>query len=165
MVRFPSLFRRTAALISRLRPQSRLRRAILRRAVVSGWATFDRRDFEVNFLYFAPDAEFEFPPAMQTLGVDESYRGHEGRLEALNKIFEVWGSKLEPIYMLDMGERVLNLGVWHTQAHASEVQLDQEFAQLVTLRDGLAARDQNFFSWEEGLRAAGLDPAALNLSR
>jgi len=41
----------------------------LQRAVDSGWASFDRRDFELNFLYFAPDAEFEFPPAMQTLGV------------------------------------------------------------------------------------------------
>ena len=163
MVRFPSLFRRAAALMSRLGPQSRLRQAILRRAVVSGWATFDRRDFEVNFLYFTPDAAFEFPSGMQTLGIDESYRGHDGRLEALNKIFEVWGSELEPLYMLDLGERILNLGLWHVQGRASEVQLDQEIAQLVTLRDGLAIRDQTFFSWEEGLRAAGLDPDAIAL--
>jgi len=34
---------------------------------------------------------------------------------------------------------------------------------LVTLRDGLVIRDQNFFSWEEGLVAAGLEPDAIAL--
>ena len=165
MVRFPALFRLTAAVMHRLEPGSRMRRILLRRAVLSGWATFDRRDFEVNFLYFTPDAEFEFPSGMQTLGLEASYRGHEGRLEALNRIFEVWGSELDPAYMLDMGERVLNLGIWHTQGRGSEVKLEQEIAQLITVRAGLATRDQTFFSWEEGLRAAGLDPDAMALPR
>jgi len=165
MVRFPTLFRRLAALVFRLSPHSRLRRVFLRRAVLSGWASFDRRDFEVNFLYFTPDAEFEFPSGMQTLGLGDLYPGHEGRLDALNRIFEVWGSHLEPTYMLDMGARVLNLGIWHTRGRASDVQLEQEIAQLVTVRAGLAMRDQTFFSWEEGLRAAGLDPAAISLPR
>jgi hypothetical protein len=69
---------------------------LLRRAVDSGWTSFDRRDFELDFLYFAPDTEFEFPPAMQALGIPASFRGHEGRIEGMNKIFEVWGSELEP---------------------------------------------------------------------
>jgi ketosteroid isomerase-like protein len=159
IVRFPSLYRRLAALVFRLlSPRSRLRRALLRRTVLSGWSSFDRRDFELNFIYFAPDAEFEFPSGMQTLGLADSFRGHEGRREALNKLFEVWGSELEPAYMLDLGDRVLNLGSWRTQARASGAQLEQEIAQLVTVRDGLIARDQTFFSWEDGLHAAGLDP-------
>jgi ketosteroid isomerase-like protein len=163
-VRFPSLYRRLAALVFRLlSPGSRLRRALARRVVLSGWASFDRRDFELNFLFFAPDAEFEFPPGMQTLGVAGSFRGHEGRMEALEKIFEVWGSELEPAYVLDLGDRLLNLGFWHTQGRASGVPLEQELAQLATVRDGLVIRDQNFFSWEEGLRAAGLEPDAIAL--
>jgi hypothetical protein len=165
MVRFPAMFPRVAALVFRLSPRSRLRRTLLRRAFLSGWASFDRRDFEVNFLYFAPDAEFEFPLGMQTLGLGDSYRGHEGRIEALNKIIEVWGSELEPAYMLDLGDRLLNLGLWRAQARASAVLLEQEFAQLVTVRDGLVTRDQTFFSWDEGLRAAGLDPDAIALLR
>ena len=165
MVRFPRVFRRLSASVFRLSPQSRVRRLLLRRAVLSGWATFDRRDFEVNLLYFSPDAEFEFPTGMQTLGLDDSYRGHEGRVEALNKIFEVWGSELEPMYLLDLGDRVLNLGLWHAQGRASAVPLEQEIAQLVTMRGGLVTRDRTFFSWEEGLRAAGLDPDAIALPR
>jgi ketosteroid isomerase-like protein len=163
MILFPSLYRRLAPLSFRLSPRSRLRRILLRRAVDSGWTSFDRRDFELNFLYFAPDTQFEFPPAMQALGMPASFRGHEGRIEAMNKIFEVWGSELEPLYVLDLGDRVLNLGLWHTRGRTSGVPLDQELAQLVTLRDGFVIRDQTFWSWEEGLRAAGLEPGAISL--
>ena len=121
MVRFPGVFRRVAALVFQLSPRSRLRRAVLRRAFLSGWASFVRRDFEVNVLYFAADAEFEFPPGMQTLGLDDSFRGHEGRIEAIDKLFEVFGSELEPAYMLDLGDRLLTLGFVHARrAQASD---------------------------------------------
>ena len=99
---------------------------------------------------------------MQALGIPASFRGHEGRVEGMNKLFEVWGSELEPLYVLDLGDRLLNLGLWHIRGRASGVPLDEELAQLVTLRDGLVIRDQNFWSWEEGLRAAGLEPDAIS---
>jgi hypothetical protein len=164
-VRFPVVVRRLAAFVFRLSPRSRLRRVLLRRAFVSGWASFQRRDFELNCVFFAPDAVFEFPSGMQTLGLSGSYRGYAGRIEANNKLYEVWGSELEPAYMLDLGERLLNLGLWHTQARASGIPLDQELAQLVTLRDGLVVRDRTFLSWDEGLQAAGLDPDAITLPK
>ena len=164
MVRFPSLYRRVAPLGFRLNPRSRLRRMLLRRALESGWASFDRQDFELNFLFFAPDVEFEFPPAMQTLGIPASFRGHEGRIEGMRNIFEVWGSELEPVCLLDLGDgRVVNLGFWHMRGRASGVPLEQEFAQLVTVQRGLVIRDQTFTSWDEGLRAVGLDPDAIAL--
>jgi ketosteroid isomerase-like protein len=164
-VRFPSLYRRLAALLfRRLSPRSRLRRALLRRALLSGWSSFDRRDFEVNLLFFAPDAEFEFPSGWETLGEGDPFRGYEGRLEGLKKLAEVWGStELVPVHILDLGDHLLHLGSWRVQARASGVPLEQELAQLITLRDGLVIRDQNFFSWEEGLRAAGLEPDAVAL--
>ena len=45
-------------------------------------------------------------------------------------------------------------------ARTSGVPLEQEFAQLVTLREGLVTHDEVWFQWDEGLRAAGLDPDA-----
>src|SRR5919202_1563164 len=123
--------------------------SLLRRALDSGWASFDRRDLELNFLYFAPDCDFEFPYGMQTLGIPASFHGIEGRKEGINKLFEVWGSKLEPLYLLDLGDRLLNLGVWHIRGRASAVPLDQELAQLVTVRKGLVVRAQNLLSWKE----------------
>jgi ketosteroid isomerase-like protein len=166
IVRFPSAYRRLAALaFARLDPRSRLRRALLRRALLLGWASFDRGDFELNLVLFAPDAEFEFPSGLQTLGLGGSFRGHAGRIEALGKLVEVWGSsELEPAYMLDLRDCLLFLGFWRNRARASAVELEQEFAQLITVRDGLVTRDRAFFSWEEGLRAAGLDPEKLALA-
>ena len=59
---------------------------------------------------------------------------------------------------MDFGDRVLTLGEFHGKARASGVEMRQEFSQLVTLRRGLVARDQFFYSWEQGLLAAGLEP-------
>ena len=163
MVRFPSLYRRLVALASRLSPHSRLRRALVRRAQVSGWAAFNRRDFELMVVRFAPDIEFEFNPGMQTLGLEGVHRGHEGVLQALEKFAEVWDWELEPAYAVDLGDRGVGLGFVRSHARASGVRLEQEFAQLVTMRAGLITFDQAFFSWDEGLRALGLDPDAIAL--
>jgi hypothetical protein len=114
---------------------------------------------------FAPYAEFEFPSGMQTLGLGGPFRGHEGRIDAIEKMFEVWASELELAYIFDLGDRLLNLGFGLNRARASEVQLKGEAAQLVTLRDGLITRDQIFFSWKEGLRAAGFDPDAVSFPK
>jgi ketosteroid isomerase-like protein len=163
MVRFPSLYPRFAALIfGRLGPRSRLRRAVGWRAVLSGWASFDRRDFELNQMFFAPDVEFEYVGGMQTLGVGApAARGYAARSEAFGELLDVWASDLELAYLVDVGDRMLNLGFWRTRTHASGVPLEQEFAQLLTLRDGLVSREQYFFSWQEGFRAADLDSDAI----
>jgi ketosteroid isomerase-like protein len=166
MVRFPSLYRRLAALAQRrlLNPRSRLRRAILRRGNTSAWAAFNRRDFELMLVRYASDVEFEFDPGEQTLGLSGTFRGHEAMAEALGELIEGWGQfELEPAYILDLGDRVLALGFQHARGHASGVQLEQEVAQLVTVREGLVVRDVHFFTWEEGLGAAGLDPDTVAL--
>jgi ketosteroid isomerase-like protein len=82
----------------------------------------------------------------------------------LGELTEGWDQiELEPAYTLDLGDRVLALGFQHARGHASGVQFKQEVAQLVTVREGLVVRDVHFFTWEEGLRAAGLDPNAFAL--
>ena len=112
---------------------------------------------------YAPDVEFEFDPGQQTLGLSGTFRGHQGILEGLRQLADGLDISFEPAYALDLGDRVLALGFQHAHGRASGVQLEQEFAQLVTLREGLVARDQAWFRWEDGLRAAGLDPDSLAL--
>src|SRR2546426_12224343 len=51
------------------------------------------------------------------------------------------------------------------RARASGVKLEQEYAQLVTMREGLVTRDESWFRWEEGLRAVGLDRDAVALPK
>src|SRR5437764_15129755 len=54
MVRFPRAFQRQFAAAIRLLPRrSRLRRVLLRRAVVSGWASANRGDFDVMLVRYA----------------------------------------------------------------------------------------------------------------
>src|SRR5919198_1844 len=165
IVRFPTLYRRSAGLtFRRLSPRSRLRRALLRRATISAGAAYYRRDFELALVRYAPDVEYEFNPGLQTLGLGGTFQGHEGMLEAFGKLAEAWESwELEPTYVVDLGDRLLTLGFNRSHARASGVQLEQEFAQLVTMREGLVAHHIAFFSWEEGLRAAGLDPDVVAL--
>ena len=176
IARFPALYRRPAGLVLRLlSPRSRLRRALVRRQFVSGWAAFSRRDFETVLVRFAPDAEFEYDAGQQSMGwewtqsgLGGTFRGHQGMLDALGELTEVWDSwEFEPAYILDLGDRMLGLGFFRAQARASGVRLEHEFAQLITLREGLVARDgpTGPMSWEDGLRAAGLDPRAFVLPR
>jgi ketosteroid isomerase-like protein len=166
LLRFPSLLRRGARIFSRLSPRSRLRRAFLRRALVSGWAAFNRRDFELRRVFFAPDVESELPPGTQTLGLSGMFRGHAAMEQAISEFAESWSSwGLEPAYILDLGDRLLCLGFFRGRGQASGVQLEQEYAQLLTLREGLVTRDEGWFRWEEGLRAAGLDPDAIALPK
>jgi ketosteroid isomerase-like protein len=166
MVHFPGLYRRLAALAQRRLsdPRSRLRRALLRRANISGWAAFNRRDFELMLVRYGPEVEFEFDPGEQTLGLSGTFRGHEAMTMALGELVEGWSQfELEPAYILDLGDRVLSFGFQHARGGASGVQLEQAIAQLVTAREGLVTRDVHFFTWEEGLRAAGLDPDTISL--
>ena len=169
MVHFPALYRHLFALAQRrlLNPRSRLRRVILRGGILSGWAAFNRGDFELMLVRYAPDVEFEFDPGEQTLGRSGTFRGHEAMAKALaEQYFEGWGQfAVEPAYVLDLGDRVLCLGFQHARGHASGVQLEQENSQLLTVREGLVTRDVHFFTWEEGLRAAGLDPDAIALPK
>jgi hypothetical protein len=163
-VRFPSVSRRQAALGWRLlSPHSRLRRALLRRGVRSGWDAASRRDFELMLVFYAHDAEVAFDPGFQALGVGEPARGHRAMVEAYRTLSEAWGWEGELCYIVDLGDRLLNLGFMRAQGRASGVKLDREVAQLVTVRDGLTTREQLLFGWEEGLRAAGLDPDAVAL--
>jgi ketosteroid isomerase-like protein len=164
MVRFPGLYQRWAALaLRRLRPGSRLRRAFARRTLISGWAAFNRRDFKLMLVRYAPDVKFEFDPGQQALDLGGIFHGHEGILDGLGQLAEGLDMRFEPAYALDLGDRGLGLGIFHAQAPASGVQLEGEMAQLTTFRDGLVTRDQSWYSWEEGLRTAGLDPSDLAL--
>ena len=152
--------------LSRLSPRSRLRRLLLRRGLVSGWAAFNRRDFELRRVFFAPDVESELPPGTQTLGLSGVFRGQAAMEQAIDEFAESWDSwELVPAYILDLGDRLLFLGFFRARGQASGVQLEQEYAQLLTLGEGLATRDEGWFSWEEGLQAAGLDPNAIALPK
>jgi ketosteroid isomerase-like protein len=159
-VRFPRTAQMVFALAIRLcTPRSGVRRDGLRRVLRSGWAAAPRKDWELMFVRYSSDVVWEIPEEFQTLGFAESYRGHEGLVEGLERFSEAFESwEIRPARALDFGDRVLALGSFHGRARASGVEWQQAFSQLVTLEKGLVVRDRFFYSWEQGLRAAGLRP-------
>jgi hypothetical protein len=165
MIRFPGVWRAVTALGLRLfSPRSRLRRTLLRRSVVSGWEAASRRDFELMHIRYAPDVEIEYDSDFEVLGLGGRYRGHDGHLKIVDlseEAWERWEMLLEVV--LDMGDRLLVLGTVRLPGNLSGLQLEREFAQLMTLRGVLVTHEQLFFGWDRGLRAAGLDPDAIAL--
>ena len=162
VARFPVVYHGLAAIGLRLfGPRSRLRRFVLQRVLDSGWSSLDRRDFELNTLFFAPDVVFEASAELQTVGLDPVYRGRAGRVDALRMWLEAWEStEMTPELMIDLGDRLLTLGHLRTHGRASGVDVEQPFSQLVTVRNGLVSRDRVFLSWRDGIEAAGLEPDA-----
>jgi uncharacterized protein len=161
VARFPRFARFALAVGMRLLgPRSAIRRDGLKRVLRSGWAAAPRKDWELMLTRYSPDVVWEIPEEFETLGFAESYHGHEGLkagLEQFSEAFEAW--EIRPSRALDMGDRVLALGSFRGEARASGVVWEQPFSQLVTIRRGLVVRDRFFYSWEQGLEAAGLDPA------
>jgi ketosteroid isomerase-like protein len=159
-VRFPRLARLFLSVGIRFTtPRSRVRRDGLRRVLRSGWAAAPRKDWELMFVRYSRDVVWEIPEEFRTLGFADTYRGHEGLVEGLERFSEAFESwEIRPDRALDLGDRVLALGSFRGRARASGVEWEQEFSQLVTLANGLVVRDRFFYSWEQGLRAAGLDP-------
>ena len=161
MVRFPGVYRALAALGQRLlSPRSRLRRAYLRRTALSAYDAATRRDDELVLVRYAPDFEVEFDPDFEPLGLGGTFRGHDGFVRMIDMFTEPWSkSEFEPVAVIDMGDgRFVGLNRIRVLGIGSGVELERDFVQFVTVRDGLIARDREFLSWEKGLRAAGLDP-------
>jgi ketosteroid isomerase-like protein len=140
---------------------------MLRRGAVSGWAAWNRRDFELMLVRYAPDVEFKFDPGQQALGLGGTFHGRDEMMSGLTKWLEVWDSwDVEPAYIVDLEDRrVLILGTAH--GCLSGVELEEEFAQIVTVRDGLVAHDgpSGLIPWGEALQTAGLDPDGLPIVR
>ena len=167
MVRFPGAWRALVALGLRLfGPRSRLRRAMLCREIVSGWDAAWRRDYELMLVRYARDVELQYDSDFEAIGLGGTFHGHDGVVRFLDSWGEPWeGWQLLPAAVLDLGDRFLALAHVRLPGSTSGVELESEFAQLATVRDGLVTRDQEFRSWDKGLRSAGLDPDGLPLPR
>jgi ketosteroid isomerase-like protein len=158
MVRFPWAWRAASEVGRRaLRPRSRVRRAWLRRNVASAYAAASRRDFDLMLVRYARDVEVDFDPDFEALGLGGTFRGHDGLLKMIATFGEAWEHwDLQPEMVMDFGDSFLGLGRFRLPGTASGLGFAAEFAQLLTVRGGVVAREREFLSWEKGLRAAGL---------
>jgi ketosteroid isomerase-like protein len=85
------------------------------------------------------------------------YSGVEGAMQFNAEWADAWdGWELEVEDYLDAGERVVVIINQRGRSKATGVPVDMRFAQVWTLRDGLATRMQMYGSVDEALEAVGL---------
>ena len=157
-LRFPRLTAAYGRLIGRLPLTSRLRQALLRRAVRQSGEAFNRRDVEAFLLNRRPDCEWYPPREFVEAGFFKTcYRGPAEYREYVSNWSDVVGDiRVETVEVIDLGTRIVSLAELHGRAKASGVPLSRSYATVSTLRGGRAIREQQYLDHAEALDAAGL---------
>jgi ketosteroid isomerase-like protein len=156
-LRLPRLAARLQRGFGRLPPGSRLRRAIVGRAVRLGIDATNRGDYEAAFALYDPDIELLTPPDLIGLGEARRYRGRDERVAFQGKWTADWGEfRFGVDKIVDLGDRVLLIGWMRGSGLSSGAAFEGEWANLLTLSSGRVVREQYFPSHREGLEAAGL---------
>jgi ketosteroid isomerase-like protein len=122
------------------------------REVMGAW---NRRDLErMNEIC---SEEMEWVPANPGALEGTVYRGRAEVLKGWETTWETWEEfQFEERETRDLGDSVLWLGSVRARGRASDVALDQEISNYISLRDGKIIRSMSFLSWQQGLEAAGL---------
>ena len=155
-LRFPGALAVLVRAVLRLPPRSRLRQAWLRLAVRRGYEATNRSDFEAAFALYHPDVELIPPSGFESLGTS-GIRGREERVRFQRRWNADWGGvRFEPEEIIDLGPRVLVIGRVNGSGLSSEATFENEWAQLVTLSDGLVIHEQAFTDHGEALEEVGL---------
>jgi uncharacterized protein len=123
------------------------------RQLYERWATGDFMTPE----FFDQNAEMVRVGGDAT-GLPGTWRGLENIWKASTEWMQAWENlRLKPIQWFDLGDRVLVVARSTGRGRSSGLPLDQENAQLFTLRDGKIVRWELYHEVGDALRAAGLD--------
>jgi len=120
-----------------------------------GIEAWNRHDFELGARHLAPDVEWV--PASPAAVERPVYRGHDEVAQGFDAIWETWEVfEFREQEIRDLGESVLWLGRVHARGGASQIELDQEFANHLVFAGDQVVRIQGFVSWQEAFAALGL---------
>jgi ketosteroid isomerase-like protein len=159
-IRFPRMSALLARLaIGRLPPTSRVRQAVLQRAVRLAVEAYNRRDLDAVVINYHPDLEYHPYREFVEAGLAEPcYRGPSGYRAYIADTYEVWGNdvRLELTELIDLGDRVVTLADMPMRAQASGIPLAQTYAGVSTLKEGRVIRQQDYLTRAQALEAVGL---------
>jgi hypothetical protein len=165
LLRFPAAFLAIARLTSRLPRCSRLRQALLRRAVLRAMGAWMRGDFELGLIGYAPDAVLIPELRTRRLDLDPSYRGRDGVRTFIRTYQDAFRDySYEPQWLVDLGGDTAVMLLKHSlRGRASGVEVEQVSAHRLQFRNGLLVREEVHAApgddWEPITREVGLNPA------
>jgi ketosteroid isomerase-like protein len=156
MVRWPGAWQRLSQALNHLPPRSRLRRALLRRAALSGWGAWVRGDLDLVLVRFAPDYHYDPPREWLIAGMPDVYRGHAGLRQWAADLHEAWEFlDHTPLEIVDAGNIVAFLCRIRLRARTSGIELESRLGQVLWTERGLIVRESDFGDWDEALRVVG----------
>jgi ketosteroid isomerase-like protein len=122
------------------------------------YAAMNRGEIDRMLELMHPD--YEFHTGVRVPSIPAVVRGREGLRAWISQWYvEPWEDQLqmdvERIEELDDG-RVLALLTLRATGRESGVEVDTEYAHILTFRDGLCLRMDGFPRWRQALDAAGL---------
>jgi ketosteroid isomerase-like protein len=146
-------------LFARLQPSSRLRRFLTARTMRLAIEAYNRRDLEAVTIGFHPDAEY-YPYREFVEGglAEPCYHGPAGYRAYIDATQDVWGDevRLEPIELIDLGDRLVLLANMPMRAQGSGIALAETYACVMTHKDGRLVRQDDYLTHAEALRVVGL---------
>jgi ketosteroid isomerase-like protein len=156
-VRFPAAYRLLADRLMRLPLRSRLRRLMLTRLVVRGYAAGNRRDFDVLLRGLDPEIEYHSSANLMAPDLEAVLYGHDGYLKVWRRWLDAFEDfRFEPEELLDLGDKLLVTVQLRAHGSDSGVPVGQPGFQLFKFRRGLVVWQHDFGDRSEALEAAGL---------
>lgn len=123
-------------------------------ALRRGVDAFNRGDMDGMLAMLDP--ELEFVTAGLFPGIARTYRGHEGWIAFWRDFRGTWESlSVTANEFRDAGDQVVLLMTFDALGR-NGLEVHRKFANVWTLRDGLAVRVQSYGEWGAALEAAGL---------
>jgi ketosteroid isomerase-like protein len=122
--------------------------------VKEGFAAHNRGDLDALVEFYDPNVVFE----TLLLG---THRGNE----AIRLIYEenqktMSGYDVIPVELIDVGDKVVAVAQVVGAGTTSQIEVDDRFAFVFTIKDGRCVREQAFRNREEALEAAGLSESS-----
>jgi ketosteroid isomerase-like protein len=146
--RWPALYHLIGTPVMRLPRGSRLRRALLERAVRAGYEAWNRDDMEAARSFADPGVEVYVAQEVDLpVGLDDVYHGLDGYCRGMEEWAEAWRNwRVEVEDVVEVAQdKFLVAGHHFGEGRASGVKLEQWSAALYTMRRGKIVRVDMFF--------------------
>jgi ketosteroid isomerase-like protein len=118
-----------------------------------------RRNDPTVFDAIDPAIELHPDPEAYWVGVNRTYRGHDGLAEYLRSVYEAFEDYSPEVEgFLDAGDKVVTLAIEHGRGRMSGVEVESpRTAHVWTIRDGRAIRLDLYQDRSRALKAVGLE--------